>query len=204
MTKRMSALLSLLCVAMMAMAQIHEPIQCETSWKMVGDDVAELRITAKIEAGWHVYSTELEDGPTAAVLEVETLDGARLDGKLTFEGKEIAKYDEMFGMDVRYFEEKVTFVQRFIIEEADYKVQGYFQYGACDDASCLPPTNVEFKYGNQQTATPAQPSTLNSQPSSPFGTLWEPVIDELGQPKGTADTANQSLWAIFLLGLAGG
>ena len=30
------------------------------------------------------------------------------------------------------------------------------------------------------------------------------VIDELGQPKGTADTANQSLWAIFLLGLAGG
>ena len=205
MIKRMGALLSLLCVAMVAFAQIHEPIKCETSWQMVSDNVAELRIAAKIDAGWHVYSTELEDGPTAATLVVEEITGARLDGKLTFtDGKEIAKYDEMFGMDVRYFEEKVTFVQRFIIEEADYKVQGYFQYGACDDASCLPPTNVEFKYGNQQTATPAQPSTLNSQPSSPFGTLWEPVIDELGQPKGTADTANQSLWAIFLLGLAGG
>ena len=136
--KRMSALLSLLCVAMITFAQIHEPIQCEASWKMVDDKAAELRITAVIDAGWHVYSTELEDGPTAATLVVETIEGARLDGKLTFEGKEIAKYDEMFGMDVRYFEDKGTFVQRFAIDSDSYIVQGYFQYGACEigRASC--------------------------------------------------------------------
>ena len=255
MIKRMSALLSLLCVAMMTMAQIHEPIKCATSWKMVGDNVAELRIAAKIDAGWHVYSTELEDGPTAAVLVAETLKGARLDGKLTFEGKEINKYDEMFGMDVRYFENEVTFVQRIVLE-GDYTVQGYFQYGACDDQSCLPPTNVEFKYeGKYAPAAPQkkaeekaqkvvapkkeepkkeapkkeapkaemapvapvaevqEPTAQEEAPAdmaqptevkSAFGALWEPVIDELGQPKGTADTANQSLWAIFLLGLAGG
>ena len=254
----MSALLSLLCVAVMTFAQIHEPIKCETSWKMVGDNVAELRITAKIDAGWHVYSTELEGGPTAAMLEAETLDGARLDGKLTFEGEEIEKYDDMFGMDVRYFENEVTFIQRFIIEKENSKVQGYFQYGACNDENCLPPTNVEYSY----TASPAvkaapaakpvvkaepaakpaakpavkaeapavktveaakiEPITISEtaaeetaeaeapavteaeKPASPFGALWEPVIDELGQPKGTADTANQSLLAIFLLGLAGG
>ena len=254
MTKRIGALLSLLCVAVMTMAQIHEPIKCETSWKMVGDNVAELRIAAKIEAGWHVYSTELEGGPTTAELVAETLDGARLDGKLTFEGKEIAKYDDMFGMDVRYFEDEVTFIQRFVIEKENSKVQGYFQYGACNDENCLPPTNVEFSY----TASPAvktapaakpvtkpaakptakaeapatktvemakiepivisetteetteaeansqEPTVESQEPTSPFGALWEPVIDELGQPKGTADTANQSLLAIFLLGLAGG
>ena len=54
-------------------------------------------------------------------------------------------------MDVRYFEDKVTFVQRFILE-GDYLVQGYFTYGACDDQSCLPPTNVEFKYEGKYTA----------------------------------------------------
>ena len=251
MTKRIGALLSLLCVAVMTMAQIHEPIQCETSWKMVGDNVAELRIAAKIEAGWHVYSTELEGGPTTAELVAETLDGARLDGKLTFEGKEIEKYDDMFGMDVRYFENEVTFIQRFIIEKENSKVQGYFQYGACNDENCLPPTNVEFSYtaspvvktapAAKPVAKPAekpvekvvekttveaakiepiassetaeetadetnsqQPTANNQQPSNPFGALWEPVIDELGQPKGTADTANQSLLAIFFLGLAGG
>ena len=203
MIKRMSAVLTLLCVAMITFAQMHEPIKCETSWEVVSDGVAELRIAATIDAGWHLYSTELEDGPTAATLVVETIEGARLDGKLGFEGKEIAKYDDMFGMDVRYFEDKVTFVQRFAIESDDYAVQGYFQYGACDDQSCLPPTNVEFKYGAAQAAA-VQAATGSSQASSPFGALWEPVIDELGQPAGTADTASQSLWVIFLLGLAGG
>ena len=201
--QRMGALLSLFCVALTLHAQMHEPIKCEISWEVVSDGVAELRIAATIDAGWHLYSTELEDGPTAATLVVETIEGARLDGKLGFEGKEIAKYDDMFGMDVRYFEDKVTFVQRFAIESDDYAVQGYFQYGACDDQSCLPPTNVEFKYGAAQAAA-VQAATGSSQASSPFGALWEPVIDELGQPAGTADTASQSLWVIFLLGLAGG
>ncbi|MBO7267421.1 MAG: thioredoxin family protein [Bacteroidaceae bacterium] len=201
--QRMGALLSLFCVALTLHAQMHEPIKCETSWEVVSDGVAELRIAATIDAGWHLYSTELEDGPTAATLVVETIEGARLDGKLGFEGKEIAKYDDMFGMDVRYFEDKVTFVQRFAIESDDYALQGYFQYGACDDQSCLPPTNVEFKYGAAQAAA-VQAATGSSQASSPFGALWEPVIDELGQPAGTADTASQSLWVIFLLGLAGG
>ena len=203
MFKKMGLLFSLLCVAMTMNAQMHEPIKCETSWEIVSDGVAELRILATIEDGWHLYSTELEDGPTAATLVVETIEGANLDGKLGFEGKEIAKYDDMFGMDVRYFEEKVTFVQRFAIEGDSYTVQGYFQYGACDDQSCLPPTNVEFAYGNQQAAA-AQASATGTQSTSPFGVLWEPVIDELGQPAGTADTATQSLWVIFLLGLAGG
>lgn len=201
----MSAMLSLLCVAMVTFAQMHDPIKCETSWKMVSDGVAELRIAATIDAGWHLYSTELEDGPTAATLVIENIKGASLDGKLGFEGKEITKYDDMFGMEVRYFENKVTFLQRFAIDSDDYTVQGYFQYGACDDQSCLPPTNVEFNFKGQQTTANSQQLTANSQqPSSPFGALWEPVIDELGQPKGTADTANQSLWVIFLLGLAGG
>ena len=107
MFRKMGMLFSLLCVAVTMNAQMHEPIKCETSWEIVSDGVAELRISATIEDGWHLYSTELEDGPTAATLVVETIEGASLDGKLGFEGKEIAKYDDMFGMDVRYFEEKV-------------------------------------------------------------------------------------------------
>ena len=35
MTKRVSALISLLCVAVMSFAQIHEPVKCETSWKII-------------------------------------------------------------------------------------------------------------------------------------------------------------------------
>ena len=164
----MSAMLSLLCVAVMTFAQFHEPIKCETAWEIVNDGVAELRISASIDAGWHMYSTELEGGPTDATLVVETIEGAHLDGKLGFEGKEIAKYDQMFGMDVRYFEDKVTFVQRFALDGDSYKVQGYFQYGACDDESCLPPTNVEFSYGAAQgAANSQQPTAKTHNPQAP-------------------------------------
>lgn len=142
--KRISSVLSLLCVAMTMSAQMPSPVKCATSLKKIDANVVELRITATVEEGWHVYSTELEDGPTTAMLVVETIEGARLDGKLGFEGEEIAKYDDMFGMEVRYFENKVTFVQRFVITEPDYKVKGYFQYGACDDENCMPPTDVPF------------------------------------------------------------
>lgn len=129
----------------MMYAQMPEPVKCKTSWTILNDTIGELRIAATIDEGWHVYSTELEDGPTAAILVIEEIEGIHSKGKLTFEGKEIAKFDDMFGMEVRYFEEKVTFVQHFIIEKPGYKVSGYFQYGACDDESCMPPTDVAFK-----------------------------------------------------------
>ena len=147
--KRINAVLTLLCLSVAMYAQMPEPVKCETSWTVVNDTLAELRISITIDAGWHVYSAELEDGPTAATLVVEAIEGARLDGKLSFEGKEIAKYDDMFGMEVRYFENQVTFVQRFVIEKTAYKVQGYFQYGACDDENCMPPTDVVFKFPKQ-------------------------------------------------------
>ncbi len=146
---RLSAAFLLFFMTMTMYAQMPEPVECKASLKMINDSVAELRIAAVIDAGWHVYSTELEDGPTAATLVVEAIEGAHLDGKLGFEGKEIAKYDDMFGMEVRYFENQVTFVQRIIIEKADYKIQGYFQYGACDDENCMPPTDVMFKFPEQ-------------------------------------------------------
>lgn len=142
---RISTTLTMFCMAAIMYAQMPEPVKCKTSWTMLNDSVGELRIAATINEGWHVYSTELEDGPTAACLVIENIEGAHPKGKLAFEGKEIAKFDDMFGMEVRFFEEKVTFVQQFIIKVTDYKVSGYFQYGACDDESCMPPTDVAFK-----------------------------------------------------------
>ena len=141
---------ALLCLNMAMYAQMPEPVECKTSWTVVNDTLAELRISTTIDAGWHVYSTDLEDGPTAASLVIETIEGIRLMGKLGFEGKEIAKFDEMFGMEVRYFENRVTFVQQFFIEKSNYKVQGYFQYGACDDENCMPPTDVPFSFPEQR------------------------------------------------------
>ena len=61
-----------------------------------------------------------------------------------FQRKEIKEFDQIFGMQLRYYENSVTFVQRYKITGKTYKVKGYLEYGACNDSGCMPPTSVEF------------------------------------------------------------
>lgn len=32
----------------------------------------------------------------------------------------------------------------------DYFMDGFLEFGACNDESCLPPTQIPFKYGKKQ------------------------------------------------------
>ena len=101
---------------------------------------ADIIFNATIDNGWHVYSTDLgDDGPISATFNVVQTTGVTPVGKLTAKGKEIKKFDNMFGMELRYFEKEVTFVQRVRFVQPDYSIECYVEYGACDDASCLPP-----------------------------------------------------------------
>ena len=95
----------------------------------------------------------------------EKAEGAQAAGKLQAKGKEISNYDKLFEMKLRYFENAVTFVQRYKITGKTYRIKGYLEYGACNDQNCLPPTQVEFDFkGNgpanapeaKETKTPAQ------------------------------------------------
>ena len=49
-------------------------------------------------------------------------------------------------MKERNFENTVKFVQKVKLTGGAYAIEGYLEYGACDDESCLPPTEVPFKF----------------------------------------------------------
>lgn len=150
-----SVLLSVL--ALMVQAQIQEPVVFKSELKQVSGSEVEIVFTATIENGWHVYSTDLgEDGPTSATFNVDKLSGAKLSGKLKAVGNEISAFDNMFGMNVRYFENSGKFVQKLKLTGGDYEITGYLNYGACNDESCLPPSDVEFSYTGKGEA-PAAP-----------------------------------------------
>ncbi len=134
--------LILTCVAQ---AQMVEPVHFSSELKMLGDNEAEILFNARIDAGWHVYSTELGDGPISATFNVVKLDGVETVGKLKARGGEIKHFDKMFGMELRYFEQKVTFVQRIRFTKQKYVIDCYLEYGACNDEMCLPPSEVIFK-----------------------------------------------------------
>ena len=104
-----------------------------------------------------MYSTELGDGgPISATFNVDKTSGIELLGKLKPVGKEVATFDKLFEMKVRYFENTAKFIQKVKLTGGAYEIEGYLEYGACDDESCLPPTEVPFKFsGVAKTANAA-------------------------------------------------
>ena len=73
-------------------------------------------------------------------------------------------------MKVRYFANSVQFVQKLKLTGGTYKVEGYLEYGACNDENCLPPTQVPFKFSGKaegmavkEPATDATTDTRSAQ-----------------------------------------
>lgn len=145
--------LQLLLFAVIAQAQLLSPVKFTSQLKTNGTAVAEIVFSGKIQPGWHVYSTGLgSDGPISATFNVNKMEGVELVGKLQARGNEVSKYDNMFGMKLRFFEGSATFVQKVKFTAAQYVIDAYLEYGACNDQSCLPPSEVNFKHTGKAPA----------------------------------------------------
>ena len=226
--KKLSSFLLLLLAVFTAQAQIQEPVKFKTELKTLSGAEAEIVFTGTIDAGWHVYSTDLGDGgPISATFNVEKMSGAEVVGKLTPRGKEVSDFDKLFEMKVRYFEKTAQFIQKIKFTGSDYSIEGYLEYGACNDENCLPPTQVPFKFSGKAAATaevsaketPATPvkepvATVTDSIVEPAATtvttaigsvdLWKPVINDL-KKFGEANSQEDMSWIyIFITGFLGG
>lgn len=214
-------------LAVTAGAQMQDPVHFSVSQKKVAENIVEVVFSGKIDAGWHVYSTGLPaEGPISATITTETADGAKADGKLGHRGKEVNQYDNMFGMNLRYFENSVTFVQKYKITGKTYHIKGYLEYGACNDEMCMPPTQVEFDFKGEGPADAPQEAVAEEKPAADTvvvpdsakteivavssllkvdeDALWTPVISELQAFNGPQSTGDHSWLYIFFMGFVGG
>lgn len=184
-----------LLFSLTAMAQ-QNPVHFSVQQKQVSPTEVEVVFTAKIDQGWHVYSTNLPaDGPTSASLHVDKAEGVTPVGKLTTRGKELNVYDKTFEMKLRYFENSVGFVQRYKITAKTYSIKGYLEYGACNDEMCLPPTQVEFNFkGNGPASAPAAtPTAANAETDKTTTAATDVAADGLSALTAmTADTAKKA------------
>ena len=223
--KRLMTTVLFAVFAIFMSAQIQDPVHFSVAKKQVSPSEIDIVFTGKIDAGWHVYSVGMPaDGPVSAAVKTEKAQGVVAQGKLTHKGKELAIFDNMFGMKVRYFENNVQFIQRYVITAENYHVKGYLEYGACNDENCMPPTTVDFDFTGKGPAdtvakydTP-EPSNIDSSAQAQLTAdtisadtiakdttgLWTPVINELQAFNGQGDNTGESWIYIFLMGLVGG
>ncbi len=230
--RTLTLLVLLLLMPLSLWAQMVEPVHVKSQLVKVSPTEADIVFDATIDNGWHVYSTDLgDDGPISATFNVVQTTGVTPVGKLTAKGKEIKKFDNMFGMELRYFEEEVTFVQRVRFVQPDYSIECYVEYGACDDASCLPPSQATFRQSGtwqlpksdplsqaqadsvaltdslaqvHKAQAAAREHALASADFALTTDTWRPVVDQMSQFDGQQPVSDVPLWQILLEGLLGG
>ncbi|RAJ04227.1 thiol:disulfide interchange protein DsbD [Chitinophaga skermanii] len=144
--KKLLVALCMLVLPFLASAQIQNPVKWSFSSKKIAANTYELHMTATIEKTWHLYSvTTPEGGPIATSFKFTKNPLATFEGKIKEVGK-LEKYnDENFGVEVRYFADKVDFVQVVKAKTAKpFAVKGSLEFQVCDDHQCLPPQEVPF------------------------------------------------------------
>ena len=178
-------------------AQIKDPVKFKTELTPLSDTEAEVVFTAAIDKGWHVYSTDLGDGgPISATFNIDNKSGVELVGKLKPVGKEVATFDKLFEMKVRYFENTAKFVQKVKFTGGAYAIEGYLEYGACDDESCLPPTQVPFKFSGVAKAGNAA-ATKTEQPKAEQPE--QKVVDKADKKEGATPVVSKDSSAMMEL-----
>ena len=127
-------------------AQVQDPVK----WNYVAikktDKEYTINISATLEPDWHIYSMNTPDGgPVATVFNFKKNPLITIDGKTVEKGKSSTVHDDIFGVDVKYYSETVTFVQEVVLKSAvKTNLSGTVKYMVCNDKMCLPPKTVPF------------------------------------------------------------
>jgi len=129
-----------------AMGQVRNPVKWNYSAKKINATTYEVHLTATIDGGWHIYSqTTSEGGPVPTAISFSKNPLLSIDGAAKEIGKLEQRHEELFGVDVKQFSNKVEFVQTVKLKgKAKTSLNGSVEFMTCNDRECLPPKSVVF------------------------------------------------------------
>jgi thiol:disulfide interchange protein DsbD len=127
-------------------AQVRNPVQWTFTAKKLNATSYEVHLTATIESGWHLYSQTTPDGgPVATTIEVAKNPLLALEGTAKEVGKLEQRHEDLFGVDVKQFSNRVDFVQIVKLKgKAKTALNGSVEFMTCNDHECLPPRTQKF------------------------------------------------------------
>ncbi|SFC02934.1 Disulphide bond corrector protein DsbC [Parapedobacter composti] len=138
------ALIMLFLAATGVSAQILKPVTWQFGAKKINNEEAVIFMKATIANGWHIYSQHVEEGgPIKTSFTFSPSADYALVGKPA-EPKPKVKREDVFDMDVAYFDKEVVFQQKVKLKKGTTTVRGAVEFMACDATQCLPPDEVPF------------------------------------------------------------
>ena len=127
-------------------SQVKNPVKWSFASKKIDQTAYEISLTATLDPTWHIYSQTTPDGgPSATVISFTKNPLIELAGAVKEVGQLQQKHEELFGVDVKQFSNKVVFVQTIRLKaKAKTALNGSIEFMTCNNKECLPPKTQKF------------------------------------------------------------
>lgn len=115
-----------------------EPVAWSISLDSVESHQGTLIFKARILPGWHLYSQYIaEGGPIPTTFKYYEKGYATV-GKTLEKGKRTVYHDQIYDMEVAYYADNATFLQRVNVMQPNGFAKGVIEYMVCSGEVCVP------------------------------------------------------------------
>ena len=157
-------------------SQILEPVTWDFEMEEVSDSEVKLIFTATIDDTWYLYSTDVPPGgPVPTTFSFAESSHFELEGDINPETESERKFDPTFNMELDLFSEKAVFSQYVsVLSDEQFFLEGYVEFMSCDDSRCMPPQQVEFRFGiNSESGAAVETAPADTVPAPATGrSIW--------------------------------
>jgi hypothetical protein len=124
----------------------QDPYAWTFTAKKISDQQYEIHCIVNVTDPWHTYSQFTPAGgpvPTRFSFKKNPL--VTLVGKVAEDGKMVVELEKVFGVDVKYFEGQVDFIQKIRCKNnIKTNLSGSVEFMVCNNHECLPPVSIPF------------------------------------------------------------
>ena len=182
----MKRFLTTLCTMLLCMtlhAQMPQPVKWSTEVLHIEGDVFQVRLTADITTPWHIYDMgPYEGGPMPVSFEFTPSSTLSLDGGVQMLTEPVRVFDDIFGMQVGYFEGQAVFSQQVTLDGKGGVLAGTVEWVACNPETnqCLSPAEYEFSANIGRGAPEiSETENMTAETREESGSLWTSIIEAI-------------------------
>lgn len=174
----LTAMTAVFSIGMASAQDDKQSAQWKYTVNEVGEGTYEIVFEATIDKGWHMYDLGPYDamGPNPTVVNFENVEGATVDGAAYELDEPIVIFDEVFGMEIGYYENTARFAQKVVLNEPTAKLTGYIEWMECNDVGCTPMQYYDFDIELSSDTVVAAADNANAAGG---GSMWGMILEAI-------------------------
>ena len=165
-------------VSIISFAQAVDPVAWSSSVEKIADGEYRISYKATIESGWHIYDMGPYEigGPMATAFTFEPSSDYELVGNVEAQGELVRHYDDVYEMEIGYYEGEVLFSQ--VVKTSGASVVATVDFMACNDSNCV---TGDFEFKNKVgEATEVAKTEVAEAGVNGGSSIWGYILSAVG------------------------